>query len=76
MMLSMSLIFSPIFLIAVDDLQKNFLMRLANDLAVILKSQLKRVMGFQFFRKLADLFVLGTRVISRLFCVIDKYPFV
>ena len=51
-----------------------FLMRLANDLAVILKSQLKREMGFQFFRGLAGLFVLGTTVISPLFCVIDKYP--
>ena len=55
--------------------ERTFLMRLANDLAVILKSQLKRVMGFQIFRRLAGLFVLGTRVISRLFCVIDKYLF-
>ena len=37
---------------------RTFLMPLANDLAVILKSQLKRVMGFQFFRGLADLFFL------------------
>ena len=70
MMLSTSLIFSPIFSLFYfsenrDDLRKNIFNAISKWFSRW------RVMGFQFFRRLADLFVLGTRVISPLFCVID-----
>ena len=83
MMLSMSLIFSPIVLFFRKPVWsllmifgRTFFMRFAIDLAAILKSQLRRVIGLQFFRRLAGFFFLGTRVIRPLRCVIDKCPFV
>ena len=78
MMLATSLIFSPIVLFfrkSVWSLFMNFgrniLMRFSIDLAATLQ-----LIGLQFYRRLAGLFFLGTRVISPLLCVIDKCPFV
>ena len=46
--------------------------RLAMDLAYILQSQLRSVIGLQFFKKWADLFFFqGTRVINPLLWVIE-----
>ena len=81
MMLFMILIFCPIVLFLRKPVWslllifgKTFLTRLAIDLAVISQSQLRRVIGLQFFRRLVGLFFLGTRVISPLLRVINKYP--
>ena len=70
MMLFMILIFSPIVLFPRKPVWslllifgRTFLTRLAIDLAAISQSQSRRVTGLQFFRRLAGLFFLGTRVI-------------
>ena len=83
MVLSISLIFSPVVLFFRKPIwsllmifSRTFLMQFASDLAAILQSQLRWVIGLQFFRRLPGLFFLGTRVIRPLLCVIDKCPFV
>ena len=84
MMLSVNLIFSPIVLFFRKPVWsllmifgRTFLMRFEIDLAAILWSQLRSVIGLKFFKRLAGLFFfLGTRAISLRLCGIDKYPFV